>query len=124
MRNNSVGTKPMQVSKGVNCKPTPCHKETQTEGLTQPVPVPIPVPVHLPTPVKMYNAPFPVLVPIPLPFPVPVFIPTTRRSIKGIEKCIKKILNKIPADPFEAELLALAGDIAGGEDSSDSDSDQ
>merc|ERR1712112_31154 len=47
----------------------------------------------------------------------------TRRSVKGIEKCIKKILNKIPADPFEAELLALAGDIAGGDDSSDSGSD-
>jgi len=123
MRNKSVGTKPMQVSKGVNCKPTPCHKETQTEGLTQPVPIPIPVPIHLPTPVKMYNAPYPVPVPIPLPFPVPVFIPTTRRSIKGIEKCIKKILNKIPADPFEAELLALAGDIAGGDDSDDSGSD-
>ena len=124
MKNKAVMTRPGLVSKGVSCRPHPCHKETQTEGLTQPVPVPIPVPVHLPTPVKMYNAPFPVLVPIPLPFPVPVFIPTTRRSIKGIEKCIKKILNKIPADPFEAELLALAGDIAGGDCSSDSDSDQ
>ena len=123
MKNKSVGTKPSMVSKGVSCKPHPCHKETQTEGLTQPVPIPIPVPIHLPTPVKMYNAPYPVPVPIPLPFPVPVFIPTTRRSVKGIEKCIKKILNKIPADPFEAELLALAGDIAGGDDSSDSGSD-
>ena len=121
LKNKAVMTRPQMVSKGVSCRPHPCHKETQTEGLTQPVPVPIPVPIHVPTPVKMYNAPFPVPVPIPLPFPVPVFIPTTRRSIKGIEKCIKKILNKIPADPFEAELLALAGDIAGGDDSSDSD---
>ena len=46
-----------------------------------------------------------------------------RKSQRGIEKCIKKILNKIPADPFEAELLALAGDIAGGPDSSDSESE-
>ena len=124
VKNKAVMTRPQLVSKGISCKPQPCHKETQTEGLTQPVPVPIPVPIHLPTPVKMYNAPFPVPVPIPLPFPVPIFIPTTRRSVKGIEKCIKKILNKIPADPFEAELLALAGDIAGGDDSSDSGSDQ
>ena len=124
VRNKAVMTRPQLVSKGISCKPHPCHKETQTEGLTQPVPVPIPVPIHLPTPLKMYNAPFPVPVPIPLPFPVPIFIPTTRRSVKGIEKCIKKILNKIPADPFEAELLALAGDIAGGEDSSDSGSEQ
>ena len=66
----------------------------------------------------------PVPVPIPLPFPVPIFIPTTRRSMKGIEKIIKKILNKIPADPFEAELLALAGTVGGeGRDDSDSESD-
>ena len=123
MKNKSLQARPGLVSKGVSCKPHPCHKETQTEGLQQPVPIPVPVPIHLPTPVKMYNAPYPVPVPIPLPFPVPVFIPTTRRSMKGIEKCIKKILNKIPADPFEAELLALAGDIAGGDDSSDSGSD-
>ena len=100
LKNKATMTRPMMVSKGVSCKPHPCHKETQTEGLQQPVPVPVPVPIHLPTPVKMYNAPFPVPIPIPLPFPVPVFIPTTRRSVKGIEKCIKKILNKIPADPF------------------------
>ena len=123
MRNKAMQTRPSMVSKGVSCKPHPCHKETQTEGLQQPVPIPVPVPIHLPTPVKMYNAPYPVPVPIPLPFPVPIFIPTTRRSMKGIEKCIKKIMNKIPADPFEAELLALAGDIAGGDDSSDSGSD-
>ena len=94
LKNKSTMTRPQMVSKGVSCKPHPCHKETQTEGLTQPVPVPIPVPIHLPTPVKMYNAPYPVPVPIPLPFPVPVFIPTTRRSMKGIEKCIKKIIAK------------------------------
>jgi len=124
VKNRGMQTKPFMMTKGVSCRPHPCHKETQTEGLTQPVPVPIPIPIHIPTPCKMYNAPFPVPVPIPLPFPVPIFIPTTRRSMKGIEKIIKKILNKIPADPFEAELLALAGDIAGGDgDSSDSESD-
>jgi len=124
VKNKGMQTKPFMMTKGVSCRPHPCHKETQTEGLTQPVPIPIPVPIHVPTPCKMYNAPFPVPVPIPLPFPVPIFIPTTRHSMKGIEKIIKKILNKIPADPFEAELLALAGDIAGGgDDSSDSESD-
>jgi len=123
VKNKGMQTKPFMMTKGVSCRPHPCHKETQTEGLTQPVPIPIPVPIHVPTPCKMYNAPFPVPVPIPLPFPVPIFIPTTRHSMKGIEKVIKKILNKIPADPFEAELLALAGDIAGDDDSSDSESD-
>jgi len=123
VKNKGMQTKPFMMTKGVSCRPHPCHKQTQTEGLTQPVPIPIPVPIHVPTPCKMYNAPYPVPVPIPLPFPVPIFIPTTRHSMKGIEKIIKKILNKIPADPFEAELLALAGDIAGDDDSSDSESD-
>ena len=118
MKNKCVQSKPFMQTKGVSCRPHPCHKETQTEGLTNPTPIPIPVPIHVPTPCKMYNAPFPVPVPIPLPFPVPIFIPTTRRSEKGIQKVIKRILNKIPADPFEAELLALAGDVAGGSDSS------
>ena len=99
MKNKATMTLPVTASKAVSCQPPSSPQETQTEGLP-PVPVPVPVPIHLPTPVKMYNAPFPVPIPIPLPFPVPVFIPTTRRSIKGIEKCIKKILNKIPADPF------------------------
>merc|ERR1719430_1025353 len=123
MKNKCVQSKPFMQTKGVSCRPHPCHKETQTEGLTNPTPIPIPVPIHVPTPCKMYNAPFPVPVPIPLPFPVPVFIPTTRRSEKGIQKIIKKILNKIPADPFEAELLALAGDVAGGEGDSSSESE-
>jgi len=123
-KNKGLQTKPFMMSKGVSCKPHPCHKETQTEGLSQPVPIPIPVPIYVPGPCKMYNAPYPVPIPIPLPFPVPVFIPTTRHSLRGIQKQIKKILNKIPADPFEAELLALAGDVAGEKDSSDSESDE
>ena len=123
MKNKSLQSKPFMQTKGVSCRPHPCHKETQTEGLTNPPPIPIPVPIHVPTPCKMYNAPFPVPVPIPLPFPVPIFIPTTRRSEKGIQKVIKRILNKIPADPFEAELLALAGDVAGGEGDSSSESE-
>ena len=123
MKNKCLQSKPFMQTKGVSCRPHPCHKETQTEGLTNPTPIPIPVPIHVPTPCKMYNAPFPVPVPIPLPFPVPIFIPTTRRSEKGIQKVIKRILNKIPADPFEAELLALAGDVAGGEGDSSSESE-
>ena len=123
MRNRATQSRPATTTVGISCKPSPCHQATQTEGLAQPVPIPIPVPVHLPTPCRMYSAPYPVPVPIPLPFPVPIFIPTTRNSRRGIEKSIKKILNKIPADPFEAELLALAGNIAGVGDSSDSDSE-
>ncbi len=61
---------------------------------------------------QMYNAPYPVPVPVPIPVPVPVFIPTTRNSGRGIMKEIKKIQTKTPADPFEAEILAMAGALA------------
>jgi len=123
-KNKGLQTKPFMVTKGVSCKPHACTKGTQTDGPTIPTLLPIPLPIHVPVPCQMYNAPFPVPVPIPLPFPVPIFIPTTRNSIKGIMKQIKKIINKIPADPFEAELLALAGNIAEEDkDSSDSDDD-
>jgi len=124
MANKNMQTKPFMVTKSISCRPAKDTKSCQTEGLSNPTIVPIPIPIHIPTPCAMYNAPYPVPVPIPLPFPVPVFIPTTRNSIKGILKQINKIKNKIPADPFEAELLALAGDIADQDkDSDDSDYD-
>jgi NADH:ubiquinone oxidoreductase subunit B-like Fe-S oxidoreductase len=66
--------------------------------------------------------PFPVPMPFPLPIPVPLFIPTTRNSAKGIMKDIKKIQEKIPADPYEAELLMMAEMVAT-EKKADSDSD-
>ena len=71
----------------------------------------------------MYQRPYPVPVPIPVPVPVPIFIPTTRNSIKGIEKQLKKIKAKLPSDPLEAELLALAGAIGGDDETNDFDSD-
>ena len=74
--------------------------------------IPVPVPTFIPQPMYMYSAPFPVPVPIPLPIPVPIFIPTTRNSAQGILKEIKKIQDKMPADPFEAELLMMAEMVA------------
>ena len=32
MRNKSVMTKPFMMTKGVSCRPHPCHKGTQTDG--------------------------------------------------------------------------------------------
>lgn len=60
-------------------------------------------------------------------FPVPVFIPTTRNSANGIMKEIKKIQDKMPADPFEAELLMMAEMVAGDkkkEDETDSSEEE
>ena len=109
MKNKGTLTKPYMQTKGVSCRPHPCHKAVQTDGPAQPAIVPLACPMYMPMPMQMYNAPYPVPIPVPLPIPIPVFIPTTRRSIRGIMKHISKIKKKLPADPFEAELLAMAG---------------
>ncbi|XP_053615536.1 zinc finger MYM-type protein 3 isoform X2 [Plodia interpunctella] len=124
--NKGTMSKPMMVSKGVSCRPHPCTKECQTDpSLERRVLVPIPVPIYVPVPCAMWSLPFPVPVPIPIPIPTPVFIPTTRNSAKGIMKEINKIHDKMPTDPFEAELLMMAEMVAGDKkkDQSDSDTD-
>nr|CAD7589991.1 unnamed protein product [Timema genevievae] len=126
MRNKAVNCKPYMHTKGVSCRPHPCTKETQTDdSMGKPVLIPIPVPIYIPAPMHMYSSPFPVPVPFPLPVPVPIFVPTTRNSITGIIKEIKRIQEKIPTDPFEAELLMMAEMVADEKkaDNSDSDSD-
>ncbi|XP_017876880.1 zinc finger MYM-type protein 3 isoform X2 [Ceratina calcarata] len=122
VRNKTTQCKPVIHTKGVSVRPHPCTKATQTDGVHHAV-VPIPVPIYVPFPVHMYTMPFPVPFPIPLPIPVPLFIPTTRNSIKGIFKEIKRIQEKIPADPFEAELLMMAEMVATEKKGNDSDSD-
>ena len=121
MKNKGTLTKPFMQTKGVSCRPHPCHKETQTEGPNIPSLFPIVTPMWMPMPMQMYNAPHPVPVPVPIPIPIPVFIPTTRNSARGIMKQIKKIQAKLPADPFEAELLAMAGALTTDKDDYDSD---
>ncbi|XP_045538062.1 zinc finger MYM-type protein 3 isoform X2 [Papilio machaon] len=124
--NKATMTKPMMVSKGVSCRPHPCTKECQTDSsLERKILIPVPVPIYVPVPCAMWSLPFPIPVPIPLPIPTPVFIPTTRNSAKGIMKEINKIHDKMPTDPFEAELLMMAEMVAGDKkkDHSDSDTD-
>ncbi|XP_058174326.1 zinc finger MYM-type protein 4 [Anopheles ziemanni] len=124
--NASTMCKPSQVTRSVSCRPIQCSVECQTDdSLQRKIVIPIPVPIYVPVPMFMYSMPTPVPVPIPLPIPVPVFIPTTRNSSTGIMKEIKKIQDKMPSDPYEAELLMMAEMVAGDKkkDESDSDSD-
>ncbi|KFB43748.1 AGAP001140-PA-like protein [Anopheles sinensis] len=124
--NASTMCKPSQVTRSVSCRPIQCSVECQTDdSLQRKIVIPIPVPIYVPVPMFMYSMPTPVPVPIPLPIPVPVFIPTTRNSSTGIMKEIKKIQDKMPSDPYEAELLMMAEMVAGEKkkDESDSDSD-
>uniref|UniRef100_A0A182PR73 TRASH domain-containing protein n=1 Tax=Anopheles epiroticus TaxID=199890 RepID=A0A182PR73_9DIPT len=124
--NVSTMCKPLQLTKSVSCRPIQCNVGCQTEDwLQRKIVIPIPVPIYVPVPMFMYSMPTPVPVPIPLPIPVPVFVPTTRNSAHGIMKEIKKIQDKMPTDPYEAELLMMAEMVAGDKkkDESDSDSD-
>lgn len=116
--------KPMQQSKAVSCRPVQCNVECQTEEwLQRKIVIPIPVPIYVPSPMHMFSLPTPVPMPFPLPIPVPVFIPTTRNSANGIMKEIKKIQDKMPTDPYEAELLMMAEMVAGEKKKDDDDSD-
>ncbi|KAI4495560.1 hypothetical protein M0802_008572 [Mischocyttarus mexicanus] len=122
VHNKITQCKPLMHTKGVSVRPHPCNKSTQTEE-TQQMVIPIPVPIYVPYPVHMFSMPFPIPLPFPLPIPVPVFIPTTRNSAKGIFKDIKRIQEKIPADPFEAELLMMAEMVATEKKNNETDSD-
>lgn len=111
MLNKGIIVKPMMSTKGITCRPHPVFKETQTD---EPAPpgnrihnqliksvafelifikglVPIGVPMYVPFPFPLYHRPYPFPVPVPIPIPVPILVPTTRNSIRGITKQIRKI---------------------------------
>ncbi|XP_014208591.1 zinc finger MYM-type protein 3 [Copidosoma floridanum] len=119
--NKMTQCRPQTHTKGVSVRPIRCDQSTQTDA-PEKIYIPIPIPIFVPVPVHMYHMPFPVPTPIPIPIPVPIFIPTTRNSIKGISKELKRIQEKIPADPYEAELLMMAEMVAT-EKKNESDSD-
>lgn len=122
-KNKGTLTKPFMQTKGISCRPHTTTKSCQTDFPSTPTLVPLCVPMYMPMPMQMYNAPYPVPVPIPIPVPVPIFVPTSRNTHRGVMKQIKKIQAKMPADPFEAELLALAGELAGKKEEYSDDSD-
>ncbi|QQP35584.1 Putative LOC101855726, partial [Caligus rogercresseyi] len=122
--NKATLTKPPYMStKGVSCKPLSTSKSTQTDAPPPSCPLPLTVPFYLPVPLRMYASPYPVPVPLPLPIPVPVFMPIKRSSLEGVKKSVQKIHEKLPSDPFEAELLVMAEAIAGKASSLLKDSD-
>ncbi|BFZ09918.1 hypothetical protein BsWGS_12957 [Bradybaena similaris] len=123
-KNKSLQCRPVMQTKATSCRPHSQNKEVQTDEVPiQPVFIPVPVPVYIPMPTVMYTAPAPKIVPMPIPVPVPVFIPTTRKSVNGICKTIQDIVERIPADPLEAELLMMAEAVAAGKEPGDSDTD-
>lgn len=125
--NKLLQAKPSTETKAVSCRPAQSSVELQTcKRLERKRTIPIPVPVYVPIPVGMYNIDIPIPIPIPLTIPVPIFVPTNRNSAAGILKEIKKIYEKMPSDPLEAELLMMADYVSGRkcEDDSESDSEE
>ncbi|XP_054271190.1 zinc finger MYM-type protein 3-like [Macrosteles quadrilineatus] len=112
VRNKFTQTQPVVCTKSVSCRPHANSVHVQTDDYIGKAVIPIPVPIFIPCPMAMYSMPFPVPTPFPIPIPVPVFLPTTRNSIKGIMKELKRIQEKVPDDPFEAELLMMAEMVA------------
>uniref|UniRef100_A0A671YTT0 TRASH domain-containing protein n=1 Tax=Sparus aurata TaxID=8175 RepID=A0A671YTT0_SPAAU len=74
--------------------------------------VPVPVPVYIPVPMNMYSQCTPKPVGLPVPLPVPMFLPVTMDSAERIVETIQEIKEKIPSDPFEAELILMAEMVA------------
>lgn len=114
VRNKSTMCKALTLNKAISCVPETTDSSCQTDDwLENRFIVPIPIPIFIPMPMYMYSLPVPIPVPFPLQVPTPVFIPTTRNSSQGIMKEIKKIQDKMPTDPYEAELLMMAEMVAG-----------
>lgn len=126
VKNKSLLCKPFVQTKATSCRPHTQSKEVQTDGEAEAknIFVPVPVPIYVPVPMPMYNTMTPIPFPVPLPVPIPCFIPTTKKSSASILKHIKEIQEKIPADPFEAELLMMAEAVANAEQSSSEDEEE
>uniref|UniRef100_A0A8D2MWB9 Zinc finger MYM-type containing 4 n=1 Tax=Zonotrichia albicollis TaxID=44394 RepID=A0A8D2MWB9_ZONAL len=117
LKNKALLCKPITQTKATSCKPHTQNKECQTEGEEAPaqpqiIVVPVPVPVFVPVPLHLYTQYTPVPLGMPIPVPVPMLIPTTPDNADKIIENIQENKEKIPINPFEADLLQMAEMIA------------
>uniref|UniRef100_A0A8D0A5M8 Zinc finger MYM-type protein 4-like n=1 Tax=Sander lucioperca TaxID=283035 RepID=A0A8D0A5M8_SANLU len=115
LKNKALLCRPMVQNKGVSCRTQTADVEAQTgknDVLPKIMIVPIPVPVYVPVPMNMYSQCTPRPVAMPVPLPVPMFLPVTMDSAERIVETIQEIKEKIPSDPFEAELILMAEMVA------------
>ncbi|XP_061216784.1 zinc finger MYM-type protein 4 isoform X1 [Neopsephotus bourkii] len=115
LKNKALLCKPITQTKATSCKPHTQNKECQTEEeVVQPqiIVVPVPVPVFVPVPLHLYTQYTPVPLGMPVPVPVPMLFPTTLDNADKIIETIQDIKEKIPTNPFEADLLQMAEMIA------------
>ncbi|XP_007426085.1 zinc finger MYM-type protein 3 isoform X1 [Python bivittatus] len=124
-KNKAAMCKPLMQNRGVSCKIEMKSKGCQTEDDWKPqvIVLPIPVPVFVPVPMNMYCQKVPVPFSMPVPVPVPMFLPTTLESTEKIVETIEELKVKIPSNPLEADILAMAEMIAEAEELDKASSD-
>ncbi|KAM6427441.1 zinc finger MYM-type protein 3 isoform 2-T5 [Liasis olivaceus] len=124
-KNKAAMCKPLMQNRGVSCKVEVKSKGCQTEDDWKPqvIVLPIPVPVFVPVPMNMYCQKVPVPFSMPVPVPVPMFLPTTLESTEKIVETIEELKVKIPSNPLEADILAMAEMIAEAEELDKASSD-
>ncbi|XP_069468475.1 zinc finger MYM-type protein 3 isoform X2 [Ambystoma mexicanum] len=117
-KNKAAMCKPLMTNRGVSCKVESRSKHCQTEEDWKPqvIILPIPVPIFIPVPMHMYCQKVPVPVSVPVPVPVPMFLPTTLENTDKIVEAIEELKGKIPSNPLEADILAMAEMIAEAEE--------
>ncbi|XP_039210797.1 zinc finger MYM-type protein 3 isoform X3 [Crotalus tigris] len=123
-KNKAAMCKPLMQNRGVSCKTEMKSKGCQTDDWKpQLIVLPIPVPVFVPVPMNMYCQKVPVPFSMPVPVPVPMFLPTTLESTEKIVETIEELKVKIPSNPLEADILAMAEMIAEAEELDKASSD-
>ncbi|XP_070995137.1 zinc finger MYM-type protein 4-like isoform X2 [Oncorhynchus clarkii lewisi] len=112
-KNKALLCKPMVQNKGIMCKPNFTTSGCQTDDhFPKVIVVPVPVPVYVPVPMNLYTQYAPQPVGLPIPLPVPMFLPVTLDNAERIVETIQDIKEKIPSDPFEADLILMAEMVA------------
>nr|XP_033801044.1 zinc finger MYM-type protein 3 isoform X3 [Geotrypetes seraphini] len=124
-KNKAAMCKPLMQNRGISCKVEMKTKECQTEEDWKPqvIVLPVPVPIFVPVPMHLYCQKVPVPLSMPVPVPVPMFLPTTLESADKIVQTIEELKVKIPSNPLEADILAMAEMIAEAEELDKASSD-
>ncbi|KAM9325763.1 zinc finger MYM-type protein 3 [Gastrophryne carolinensis] len=117
-KNKAAMCKPLMQNRGVSCRVDTKTKNCQTDEEWKPqvIVLPIPVPIFVPIPMNLYSQKVPVPFSMPLPVPVPVLLPTTLENTDKIVETIEDLKVKIPSNPLEADILAMAEMIAEAEE--------
>ncbi|KAM4662391.1 zinc finger MYM-type protein 3 isoform 2-T2 [Discoglossus pictus] len=124
-KNKAAMCKPLMQNRGVSCRVETKNKECQTEEDWKPqvIVLPIPVPIFVPLPMHLYTQKVPVVLSMPVPVPVPMLLPTTLENTDKIVETIEELKVKIPSNPLEADILAMAEMIAEAEELDKASSD-